>query len=175
MVSTGLVGSPINCQPKSLTYNGCVPQWDRTCLARKYLSVRIRPHPPFLKMSSKQHWVRSNAKKRQQLGMPAGTAQAQLRKLLLFSLLQELGRNVCCRCGNDIASADDLSIDHKRSWLDSEDPIGLFFDLANVGFSHLSCNIAAGRRERRFASTKERSEYHNKIRPTTRMGRAKPQ
>lgn len=36
-------------------------------------------------------------------------------------------------------------IEHKIPWLDSDKPKELFFDLENIGFSHLSCNIKARR------------------------------
>ena len=39
-----------------------------------------------------------------------------------------------------------FSIEHKTPWLDSGDPIGLYFDLDNISFSHLSCNCRASRR-----------------------------
>ena len=87
-----------------------------------------------------------NEKKAQQLGMPIGTATAKLRKAILFQLLVEFGKNVCYQCKIQIRSVDDLSIEHKRPWLDSNDPIATFFDLNNIAFSHLSCNIGAARK-----------------------------
>ena len=41
---------------------------------------------------------------------------------------------------------DEFSVEHKIPWLDSDDPIGLFFSLDNIAFSHHSCNSGAGGR-----------------------------
>ena len=86
-----------------------------------------------------------NKKKAEQLGMPHGTAANRLRKLLLFDLAVKSGLGTCFRCDEPIESAKDLSIEHKVPWLDTEDPVGLFFDLNNIAFSHLSCNIVTRR------------------------------
>lgn len=88
----------------------------------------------------------ANEKKAAQLGMPYGTASAKLRKMILFALLAESGRDKCYRCGKPIKAVDELSIEHKEPWLDSCDPAGRFFDLSNIDFSHLSCNSGAARR-----------------------------
>lgn len=84
-------------------------------------------------------------KKAEQLGMPHGTAANRLRKMLLFSLLKEFGRNICYQCKQPIETVEELSIEHKIPWLDSEKPIELFFDLDNIDYSHLSCNSGAAR------------------------------
>ncbi|AEW47722.1 hypothetical protein BCU4_0216 [Bacillus phage BCU4] len=95
-----------------------------------------------------------NAKKSEQLGMSFSTAQNRLRKQLMFSLVQETGRDKCFQCGKVIEDADNLSIEHKEPWLDSKDPIGNFYALDNIAFSHTSCNYAAARK----APIKRRSE-----------------
>lgn len=87
----------------------------------------------------------SNKKKGEQLGMPIGTAQAILRKKVLFNLIVLLGLNKCFQCGEQIDNVNDLSIEHKIPWLDSDDPKGLFFNLENIAFSHLKCNSKARR------------------------------
>jgi len=87
----------------------------------------------------------NNKKKNEQLKMNHGTAASRLRKAILFNLLQETGKDVCFQCGEKIECIDHLSIEHKVPWLDSEDPIRLFFDIENIAFSHLSCNIGARR------------------------------
>lgn len=87
----------------------------------------------------------STRKKSEQLGMPFGTAGGKLRKSILFSLLKESGKNVCYQCGNPIESEDELSIEHKIPWLDSDNPKELFFSLDNIAFSHLKCNCASRR------------------------------
>lgn len=87
----------------------------------------------------------SNDKKAEQLGEPIGTATARLKKSLLFSLAQQLNLTMCYHCGNEILDVDDLSIEHKIPWLDSENPAKLFYDLNNIAFSHLTCNVSAAR------------------------------
>ncbi len=72
------------------------------------------------------------------LGMNYSTAAHRLRKNILFSLVQELGRNVCFRCGDPIERSEDLSIEHKEFWLYTDPE--LFWDLDNITFSHLKCN-----------------------------------
>lgn len=86
-----------------------------------------------------------NKKKSEQLGMPIGTASAKLRKSILFNILKETGKNICFQCGKEINSEDELSIEHKVPWLDSSNPVELFFSLENIAFSHLKCNIGAAR------------------------------
>lgn len=104
---------------------------------------------------------RSMAKKVAQLGQPFGTASGRLRKMVLFSLLQEVSRDVCHQCSRKIEAAEHLSIEHKEPWLDSENPVEKFFALSNIAFSHLSCNIGAARQPNRrvFASDEERVEF----------------
>ena len=76
----------------------------------------------------------------EQLGMSQGTAQYKLRRVILFQMVQRAGLDICFRCGKKIKTVRDLSVEHKIPWLHSEDPVGLFFDLDNITFSHLSCN-----------------------------------
>ena len=85
-----------------------------------------------------------NNRKSEQLGMPYGTASARLKKLIFFNLVQKLEQNLCYHCQRKIESADDLSVEHKRPWLNI-DP-SLFWDLENIAFSHLSCNSRAADR-----------------------------
>jgi hypothetical protein len=90
----------------------------------------------------------TNAKKKksEQLGMNDSTASHKLRKLILFSLVQQTEQDVCYRCRTKIETVEDISIEHKMPWLDSSDPISVFFDLNNIAFSHLKCNIANRRK-----------------------------
>ena len=78
--------------------------------------------------------------------MPIGTASARLRKAIMFKLIQSAHEDICYRCHRKIEDARDLTIEHKVPWLDSYDPLGLFFDLDNIAFSHLVCNARAGRK-----------------------------
>lgn len=92
---------------------------------------------------------KNNLKKQIQLGMPVGTASARLRKSILFSFLLKCNENICFQCKQVISNVNDLSIEHKIPWLDSENPISLFFDLDNISFSHLTCNIGAARQTKK--------------------------
>ena len=85
-----------------------------------------------------------------QLGQPFGTANAVLRKMLLYDMAKRLDEDKCYRCGTKIASIDDFSIDHIINWLHSGRAIELFFDLNNVAFSHVLCNTKAGRKPGNF-------------------------
>lgn len=94
-------------------------------------------------------------KKSKQLGMSPGTASAKLKKALMFKLVCMLGLNVCYRCNNIIEDECAFSLDHIEDWLDSKDPVGLFFDLNNIAFSHLSCNVSAAKRANKKYFTEE--------------------
>jgi len=93
----------------------------------------------------------SNAEKAKLLRMPYGTANSRLRKMLLFKFAGELdpfGRLRCYRCGTEVPSIDDFSIEHKEAWMSAEDPVKAFFDLDNIAFSHITCNVGAANREK---------------------------
>jgi hypothetical protein len=97
-------------------------------------------------------------KKTAQLGMNPGTASQRLVKDLLFDFVQKAG-HVCFRCGGEL-SRGDFSIEHKEPWLDSDDPLGLFFDLNNIAYSHRDCNT----KDRRIVKTAKhgtRSRYQS--------------
>lgn len=84
-----------------------------------------------------------SAKKTALLGMPFGTACNRLRKQVLYALVVETGRDRCFRCGCRITRVDDLSLDHKQSWIKSSTPVINFFDTSAIVYSHRSCNSAA--------------------------------
>jgi len=103
-----------------------------------------------------------NDKKTEQLGMNASTASGRLQKDILWRLLCETGRTNCCRCKLQM-TRDTFSIEHLTPWLDSEDPVGLFFDQSNIDFSHLKCNVAAARKVNKSAIPfVERNRAQNK-------------
>jgi hypothetical protein len=83
-------------------------------------------------------------KKQQQLGMNPSTASNRLVKDTLWRLVVQAEQNVCYRCGGPM-TRETFSIEHKEAWLDSDDPVGLYFDQENIGFSHLRCNIKDSR------------------------------
>ena len=103
-----------------------------------------------------QRMAKNNDKKRDQLGMPIGTAAGRLRKMIMFALLQKAGQDICHQCGERIKRVEDLSVEHIIPWLDSDDPIELYFDLDNITFSHLKCNIASARRFNRGMKNPEK-------------------
>lgn len=97
--------------------------------------------------------------KHKQLGMNASTASAILLKDILFRYIEKDNIN-CFRC-NSPMTRENFSVDHKEPWLHSDNPKDLFFNLSNVSFSHLKCNIAAGRK-RKEATHGGATYYKNK-------------
>lgn len=87
-------------------------------------------------------------KKETQLGMNPSTASNRLVKDILFKLICDSGRNKCFHCGEEM-DRDTYSIEHKVPWIDSDDPVKLYFDMDNISFSHLSCNSSKARRPKR--------------------------
>jgi hypothetical protein len=96
-------------------------------------------------------------KKHNQLGMNAGTASHRLVRDLLFDKIKD---TPCYHCGG-VLSRDNFSVEHKKPWLDSEDPLGLFFDISNISYSHLSCNCSQGIRNRLYKDAKERTKVQS--------------
>jgi len=95
------------------------------------------------------------ARKSALLGMNFGTARARLDRDLLFKLAVDSG-HVCIRCQQPLRR-EDFSLDHKKPWINSDDPKKEFFDLANVGFAHMRCNQMEGTERRRiYSSVSER-------------------
>ena len=84
-------------------------------------------------------------KRAQQLGMNPSTASGRLVKDLLWNYIVNSGHNKCHQCGEEM-TRDTFSIEHKIPWLDSKDPVGLYFNLENISYSHQSCNYTAARR-----------------------------
>ena len=111
----------------------------------------------------------SNMKKNKQLGMNYSTASGRLVKDLLFKFAIELGHK-CHQCGKDL-TRDTFSVEHKVPWLDTDNPSGMFFDLDNIAFSHLSCNIKAGRRPHKKYHSEESKKLA--VRGIRKINRAK--
>ncbi len=84
-------------------------------------------------------------KKHDQLGMNPSTASGRLVKDVLFDLVVRTGSDSCFQCGEKV-TRENFSIEHKTAWLDSDDPVGLYFSLDNIAYSHLKCNFAAARK-----------------------------
>jgi hypothetical protein len=96
-------------------------------------------------------------KKKEQLGMNPSTASGRLVKDILWSFIVKNCQDNCCKCGNQM-TRETFSIEHVKPWLDSDNPVDLYFDLDNISFSHLTCNIADARRPE--AKSKEEAQAH---------------
>ena len=107
--------------------------------------------------------VNGNLKKNRLLGEPHGTAASRLRKMLLFRYVQMCGDDNCYRCGSKIETIGELSIEHKTAWQGATDPKAAFFNLDDVGFSHLRCNTKAVTPwNKKYETDEERRIAHNK-------------
>jgi hypothetical protein len=84
-------------------------------------------------------------RKKLQLGMNPSTANGRLVKDILWKLICQTNQDICCKCGKHMTRAT-FSIEHITPWLDSDNPTELYFDLKNISFSHLSCNISVARK-----------------------------
>ena len=102
-------------------------------------------------------------KKALQLGMNASTASGRLVKDLLWDFIVKTDSNYCHHCGAPM-ERDNFSIEHKTPWLDSADPKGLFFDINNISYSHLRCNISAARKPHQKFFTKEEFKEKDRVR-----------
>lgn len=96
--------------------------------------------------------------------MDDATASHKLRKLILFSLIQQTAKDICFRCQTKIEVVEDLSIEHKIPLLDSSNPVSIFFDLDNIAFSHLKCNIAYRRKPNKKYFTEDELRTANQLR-----------
>ena len=94
--------------------------------------------------------------------MNPSTASNRLVKDILYDFVVKANHR-CFHCGEEL-SRDTFSIEHKIPWLHSEDPLELFFDLGNIAFSHLRCNIGAARQpNKKYFSEEERVEAANRL------------
>jgi hypothetical protein len=84
----------------------------------------------------------SSERKARHLGVSFGAAANQLRKRLLFKYVSMAGDAKCYRCGCQIESVEQFSVEHKQPWQSSPDPKDAFFSQDNIAFSHLRCNIS---------------------------------
>lgn len=81
--------------------------------------------------------------KSERLGMPYGSAYSRLMRMVMFDLCKKCGLDVCYRCGEKIDDLKSFSVDHKKLWSHSDDPLNTFFDISNIAFSHFKCNSGA--------------------------------
>ena len=103
-----------------------------------------------------ERFKKSKDKKQKQLGMNPSTAAHRLRTDIMFKIIMDAGY-VCHQCG-EVLTRDTFSIEHKEPWLDSENPLKLYFDLENIAFSHYSCNVGAARQPSKYLSEEERRD-----------------
>jgi hypothetical protein len=73
----------------------------------------------------------------EQLGMHFATAHYRLVRLVLFDLARKLDLDSCFRCQEKIVTVKELSIEHRRPWLNHSP--ALFWDMDNIVFAHISC------------------------------------
>ena len=118
----------------------------------------------------------SNKVKGIQLGISFGAASNRLRKLILFNLLKKHNENYCYRCNKKINNSNELSIEHKKPWLYSKNPVELFFDIENIAFSHLKCNIVNRRcQQKSWGISKFKGAYYDKSKKRLKRWQAKIQ
>ena len=109
--------------------------------------------------------TKSSEKKKEVLGESYGKASAKLKKSVMLMLVQKCSMDTCYRCGEKILTVDEFSIDHKEDWLNSENPTALFYDLENISFSHLNCNVLSSNRcQPRTSKVGESGEKYIRIR-----------
>lgn len=77
--------------------------------------------------------------------------------MFYFLLLKKLGKDVCFVCGNSL-TRETFSIEHKVPWLHSQNPLELYFNLDNIAFSHIKCNVSNSRGNKKY-ETKEEVNY----------------
>jgi len=103
-------------------------------------------------------------KKSSQLGMSSGKASNILLKDILWDFIVKTNQNYCCKCNLQMHRLT-FSIEHIQPWLDSENPTDLFFNLNNISFSHLICNIKSARRTNKILD-RDKYKEQTKIRNT---------
>ena len=89
-------------------------------------------------------YQRRTRKIQELLGEKLSTAKSKLNKILMFELAKKSNLDTCFRCGQKIEDIVEFTIDHKESWILSDNPAQLFYDLDNIAFSHAKCNYEAG-------------------------------
>ncbi len=111
----------------------------------------------------------NNEVKSKCLGMNHSTASGRLIKDILFSFVIK-NSPFCYRCNTEM-SRDNFSVDHLIPWLHKENATQLFFDLNNITFSHISCNVAASRKPHKKYFTEE--EKKERVRQLSRENKKK--
>lgn len=79
------------------------------------------------------------------LGMDKSTASHRLKKIIMFELAKKTGMDRCHRCKLLISDVAEFSVEHIKPWLWKD--AKLFWDINNIAFSHLSCNVSAAQQK----------------------------
>lgn len=117
---------------------------------------------------------KSRDKKEEQLGMTTGKANSILNRDILWHLVVKTKQDSCFHCG-ELMTRETFSVEHKTPWLDSEDPVSLFFNMDNISFSHLACNTKAARQTtKKYHTEEERLEATRRLKRESRK-RVKPE
>ena len=74
------------------------------------------------------------------MGKSYQSCVSKLNRQILFSLVQELHKDICHKCNTKIEDIKDFSIEHIIPWQVNKSA-ELFWDIKNISFSHLKCNI----------------------------------
>ena len=74
-------------------------------------------------------------------------------------MAQKLKMDTCYRCKQRIISVEELSIDHKQQWMESNEPRKYFYDLNNIAFSHSTCNYQNEGKQRFHLRDGGKSEF----------------
>lgn len=96
--------------------------------------------------------------KRPRLKLLRKRSRHTLAQDILFDFIVKAG-HVCFRCGKKL-NRNDFTIEHKVPWLGEENYLELYYDLENIAYSHLGCNIAAARKPtKKHNSVEERKAF----------------
>lgn len=105
----------------------------------KTLNEKPKIKKPLMSINSGKQ---THLTKERQLGIKLGTANHRLRKSVMWKLIQETNRTNCFRCSKPLTLST-FSIDHVVPWRGND--TALFWDINNIEFSHLTCNVNARR------------------------------
>lgn len=111
----------------------------RSCTAT--YANHIRHHTP---NDGLKPYQRRTKKIEALLGDKLSNAKSRLNKLLMFELAKRCNMETCYRCGVKIENFEQFTIDHKESWLFSDESAKMFYSMENIAFSHAKCNYEDG-------------------------------
>ncbi len=97
---------------------------------------------------------KSSIKKEEQLGMSYGKANNILIRNIIWKFILQLNLNSCHHCKSEM-TRDNFTIEHVIPWLDSDDPVSLFFKDSNISFSHHACNVSRSRKYNKYENPED--------------------